>query len=97
MVIAVGNALALEGGPTASLGIISALDRTITMLDGTTYANLLQTDAAINSGDSGGPLVDGQGRVVGINTAAVSDAQSIGFAIAIDDAASVLERLSGGA
>jgi len=93
MVIVVGNALALEGGPTASLGIVSALDRTIGTTDGTTYSHLIQTDAAMNSGDSGGPLVDAQGRVIGINTAGASSAENVGFAIAIDTAAPVLEQL----
>ena len=94
LVVAVGNALALKGGPTASLGIVSAVDRTITV-EGNTYTHLIQTDAAINSGDSGGPLVEADGRVVGINTAAASSAESIGFAIAIDDAAPILRQLAG--
>lgn len=93
MVVAVGNALALEGGPTASLGIVSALRRTIEV-QGATYTDLVQTDAAINSGDSGGPLVDAEGRVIGVNTAAASSAESIGFAISIDRAAPVLGQLS---
>jgi len=96
-VIAVGNALALEGGPTASLGIISAKGRTITTTSGTTYENLLQTDAAINSGDSGGPLLDSGGRVVGINTAGTTEAENIGFAIPMDDAAPVLASLAAAA
>jgi S1-C subfamily serine protease len=83
-VVAIGNALALEGGPTASLGIVSALDRTITTNEGGTYSHLLQTDAAINSGDSGGPLVNAAGQVVGINAASALSAENIGFAIAID-------------
>jgi serine protease Do len=96
MVVAIGNALALEGGPTASLGIVSALGRTIEV-EGTTYTDLVQTDAAINSGDSGGPLVDAEGRVIGVNTAAASSAESIGFAISIDRAAPVLRQLSAAA
>jgi S1-C subfamily serine protease len=97
MVLAIGHALALEGEPTASLGIVSAIDRSIST-NTTTYENLLQTDAAINSGDSGGPLVNAAGEVIGVNTAKVSSevAESMGFAIAIDDALPVLEALRNG-
>jgi S1-C subfamily serine protease len=89
-VVAIGNALALQGGPTASLGIVSAVDRTITTNDGGSYSHLLQTDAAINSGDSGGPLVNAAGQVIGINSAAALSAENIGFAIAIDIASPLL-------
>jgi serine protease Do len=95
MVVAVGNALALRGSPTASLGIVSALDRSIQVGGGGAYEHLIQTDAAINSGDSGGPLVEADGRVIGINTAAASTAENIGFAIAIDQAVPILRQLSG--
>ncbi len=93
-VVAIGNALALPGGPTVSLGIVSALGRVLTV-GTTTYNALVQTDAAISSGNSGGPLVDHEGLVVGINCAAASSAsaESIGFAIAIDHARPVLRSL----
>lgn len=94
IVVAVGNALALEGGLTASMGIVSALDRTVTTSNGHTYTHLVQTDAAINAGDSGGPLMDANGKVVGINTAGASTAENIGFAIAIDVAEPILQRLA---
>lgn len=98
-VIAAGNALALEGTPSVRVGIISALDRSISFADGTTLAHLIQTDAAISSGDSGGPLLTASGAVVGINTAsAVSSgqmsAQNIGFAIPITRAAPILAELA---
>lgn len=98
-VIAAGNALALEGTPSVRVGIISALDRSISFADGTTLAHLIQTDAAISSGDSGGPLLTASGAVVGINTAsAVSSgqmsAQNIGFAIPIARAAPILAELA---
>jgi S1-C subfamily serine protease len=93
-VIAIGNALSLDGALTASSGIVSALDRTVTTEDGATYDHLVQTDAAINPGDSGGPLLDAAGRVVGINVVAVEDAQNIGFAIPIDAASEVLAELA---
>jgi S1-C subfamily serine protease len=95
-VIAIGNALALEGGPTVTTGIVSALDRTIDTDNGEHLTHLLQTDAAINPGNSGGPLLNAQGQVVGINTAAAGDAQNVGFAISMDHAKSVLEGLQNG-
>jgi S1-C subfamily serine protease len=94
-VVALGYALALEGGPTVTTGIVSSLDRTIQAQDPNcevcdngvrTYSDVIQTDAAINHGNSGGPLVDMQGRVVGINSAGDDSAENIGFAIAIDSA-----------
>jgi S1-C subfamily serine protease len=95
-VVAVGNALALPGGPTATAGIISALDRTIDVNTGERLDNLLQTDAAINFGNSGGPLLNADGEVVGINTAGAALAENIGFAIAIDGAKPVLDQLAEG-
>lgn len=82
-VIAVGNALALDGGPTVTKGIVSYLGRSIQEDSGATLYDLIQTDAAINPGNSGGPLVNLAGEVVGINTAMVGSAQNIGFAISI--------------
>lgn len=96
LVIAVGNALALEGGPTASMGIVSALDRTVTTSDGGSLSHLIQTDAAINEGDSGGPLTNRDGELVGINTIGTLSAENIGFAIEIDDALPILQRLRAG-
>ena len=96
-VVALGFALGLEGGPTVTSGIVSALNRTIRAggpnVQTRTYEDVIQTDAAINQGNSGGPLVDLSGRVVGINTAGVAAgaAENIGFAIAIDRATSVIE------
>ena len=91
-VIAIGNALALPGGPTVTTGIVSALERTIDSL-----SNLIQTDAAINPGNSGGPLVNSEGKVIGINTAVAGrQAQNIGFAIAIDTVKPLVERLIAG-
>jgi putative serine protease PepD len=92
-VVAIGNALALTGGPTATEGIVSALDRTIDTNDGEHLTHLLQTDAAINPGNSGGPLLTLDGEVVGINSAGSQDAQNIGFAIAIDTAQPIISQL----
>jgi serine protease Do len=83
-VIAVGNALGLdETSPTVSVGIVSALGRTIET-DQAVLEDLIQTDAAINSGNSGGPLLNAAGEVIGINTAIASGAENIGFSISID-------------
>jgi putative serine protease PepD len=100
-VVAIGNALALRGGPTVTRGIVSALDRSLDTDTGT-MTGLLQTDASISSGNSGGPLVNAYGEVIGINTAVAtggrtSAAENIGFAIAMDRVLPVVERLRGGA
>jgi len=81
-------------------GILSATGRTITVQDETTgrpvtLTGLLQTDAAINPGNSGGPLLDDTGAVIGINTAVSTDAQGLGFAIPIADAASLIAIATG--
>jgi putative serine protease PepD len=96
-VVAIGNALALRGGPTVTRGIVSALGRSLEE-EGGTLSGLIQTDASISSGNSGGPLVNAAGQVIGINTAVASSgggtaAENIGFAIAIDQAMPVVERL----
>ncbi len=82
-VFAVGNALALDGGPSVTSGIVSALDRDISDPQ-TRLRGLIQTDAAINPGNSGGPLVNLDGAVVGMNTAIIQNSNNIGFAIPID-------------
>lgn len=80
-VIAIGNALDLDGGPSATMGIVSALDRSINSEGQGKLFHLIQTDASINPGNSGGPLVGLDGAVIGINAAVAQDAQGIGFAI----------------
>jgi S1-C subfamily serine protease len=92
-VVAIGNALALEGGPTVTAGVVSALGRDVPEPTGATLYDLIQTDAAINPGNSGGPLVNLQGEVVGVNTLGATEASNIGFAIAIDTAKPVVEQL----
>jgi putative serine protease PepD len=85
--IAVGNPLALLGGPSVTSGIVSALDRSLDLEADTTLYGLIQTDAPITRGSSGGALLDASGRLIGITTAiAVSDvgAEGLGFAIPID-------------
>ena len=94
-VVAIGNALDLEGTPTVTRGIVSALNRSISS-DSESLDNLIQTDAAINPGNSGGPLVNADGQVVGINTAIIDGAQTLGFAIAIDAIKPLIEDIPQG-
>ena len=94
-VLAIGNALDLEGGLTVTEGIVSALDRSLSDSSGS-LNHLIQTDAAINHGNSGGPLVTADGLVVGVNTAVAGDAQNIGFALAIDRVKPVIDDLRAG-
>jgi serine protease Do len=100
-VVAIGYALALEGGPTVTAGIVSALDRTVEVQDPNcdvcrnftrTYSSVIQTDAAINHGNSGGPLLNMRGQVVGINSAGADTAENIGFAIAIDSVKATVQQ-----
>jgi serine protease Do len=106
--IQVGQTAIAIGSPlgtyteTVTKGIISGLGRTITVRDEltgrpVTMNDLIQTDAAINPGNSGGPLMDATGQVVGINTAVASQAQGLGFAIPIKDAADLIAKATSGA
>jgi S1-C subfamily serine protease len=100
-VVAIGYALGLDGGPSVTAGIVSALQRTIITPEGA-LDGLVQTDAAISSGNSGGPLVDATGAVVGINTAVLrgdstTAANNVGFAISVDELLPLLDRLRSGA
>jgi serine protease Do len=89
-VVAIGNPLGL--GHTVTAGIVSGKGR---VLGHDIYGNesYIQTDAAINQGNSGGPLFDLEGRVVGINSAIISGANTVGFAIPIDEVELVLKQL----
>ena len=90
-VFAIGNPFGLE--QTLTRGIVSAVNRVLPGASWSLREPLIQTDAAINHGNSGGPLVDRCGKVVGINTAMIPDAQGIGFAIPSDLIESVLPDL----
>jgi len=92
-VVAVGNALALPGGPTWTTGVVSNLGRSIEEDTGVVLNDIIQTDAAINAGNSGGPLLNTAGQVVGINVAIASNAENIGFAISTDTAIQVVQSL----
>lgn len=96
-VIAIGNALG-QFQNTVTSGIISGIGRPVTAGDETganteQLSNLFQTDAAINSGNSGGPLLNFNGEVIGINTAVAAGAQSIGFAIPINEAKGIIDSV----
>ena len=90
-VIAIGNPFGFENSVT--VGVLSAKDRQIKGPDGRLLQDLLQTDASINPGNSGGALVDLTGAVVGIPTAIIPYAQGMGFAVSVDVAKEVAERL----
>ena len=92
-VVAIGNALGLDGGPTVTAGVVGAIGRSIRESSSATMDELIQTDAAINPGNSGGPLVNMNGEVVGINTAIDTRGQGIGFAISINLARPIIEEL----
>jgi S1-C subfamily serine protease len=96
--VAIGNALALQGGLTVTRGIVSGLHREVGIDASSSLEDVIQTDAAINPGNSGGPLVDAQGRVIGINTAIAdpTSAQNVGFAIPISNARAIIDQLRQG-
>lgn len=93
---AIGNPLGLQYERSMSQGIISGLNRSITVSSGnssSTMEGLLQTDATINSGNSGGPLLNSRGQVIGINTAKASNGEGMGFAIPINTAKPIVEAI----
>lgn len=93
LAVAIGNPLGLEFAGSVTTGVISALNRTVSIEDRT--LNLIQTDAAINPGNSGGALVDSEGKVIGINTVkiSVSGVEGLGFAIPINTAKPIVAQL----
>ena len=91
-VLAIGNALALPGGPTVSMGLLSAKGRPLPGTD-FIFEGLLQTDAAVNPGNSGGPLADLDGRIIGMTTLMIPYAQGMGFAIPINTVKKIAQEI----
>jgi len=99
--IALGNPFGLfvNGQPTVTVGVISAVDRDFSPLEGRVYEDMIQTDAAINPGNSGGPLCNADGQVIGMNTfiftgdAHSSGSVGVGFAIPSNHIMDVVKRL----
>ncbi len=93
LAVAIGNPLGMEFAGSVTVGVISALNRTMEMENRT--LNLIQTDAAINEGNSGGALLNSKGQVIGINSVkiAASGVEGLGFAIPINDAWPIVDQL----
>ncbi len=90
-VLAIGNPMGLD--QTLTRGIVSALNRILPETPFSSMEPLIQTDTPINPGNSGGPLLNRCGEIIGVNTAIMSDAQGIGFAIPIDVVKGILPAL----
>jgi serine protease Do len=96
--IAIGSPLGLAGGPSVTVGVVSALHRRLDTRSGPPLLDMIQTDAPISPGSSGGALLDANGAVIGLTTAVATTegAQGLGFATPIDVARSAAEQLIAG-
>lgn len=94
-VYAIGNPIGYEFQRTVTSGIVSAVNRTITIEEenkSSYMEDLIQTDATINPGNSGGPLINSQGEVIGINSVKITSAEGIGFAVPINTIKAIVEK-----
>lgn len=96
LAIAIGNPLGMAFDRSVTQGVISGLNRSITVSEGqsqVTMDGLIQTDASINSGNSGGPLLNAEGQVIGINSAKAQSGEGLGFAIPINTAKPIVNEI----
>jgi len=94
--VAIGNPLGMAFDRSVTQGVISGLNRTISVSENgkqMEMEGLMQTDASINSGNSGGPLLNSQGQVIAINSAKAASAEGLGFAIPINSAKPIIEEI----
>lgn len=94
-VYAIGNPIGYEFQRTVTSGIVSAVNRTITIEEenkSSYMEDLIQTDATINPGNSGGPLINSQGEVIGINSVKITSAEGIGFAVPINTVKAIVQK-----
>lgn len=94
-VYAIGNPIGYEFQRTVTSGIVSAINRTITIEEenkSSYMEDLIQTDATINPGNSGGPLINSQGEVIGINSVKITSAEGIGFAVPINTVKAIVQK-----